>query len=103
MSKCKTFSRGLQEAVDKLLQHTLTGKAMIIGAVIKTPCFISVSGKKLLLTFAKKSLSLKGKQSGAESWGCAPRMALKKVVVEFYLGQKYGTNFKGTYLCFARF
>ena len=44
----------------------------IIGAVVKTPCFISVSGKKLLFTFTKKSLSLKGKNSGAESWGGAP-------------------------------
>ena len=43
------------------------------GAVGKTLPFSSVSGKKLLLTFEKKKLPLKGKNSaGALFWRCAP-------------------------------
>ena len=39
-----------------------------MGRLQKTLNFISISGKKLLFTFAKKMLSLKGKNSGAMSW-----------------------------------
>ena len=43
-----------------------------MGRLQKMLNFSSVSGKKLLFTFAKKMLSFKGKNSGAMSWLSAP-------------------------------
>ena len=48
--------------------YSIVDRTYALGRLRKTLNFISISGKKLLFTFAKKMLSLKGKNSGAMSW-----------------------------------
>ena len=65
-----TYYQGVFEPsfTKKMGKNVQVLKTLALGRLQKILNFISISGKKLLFTFAKKMLSLKGKNSGAMSW-----------------------------------